>query len=60
MDTKAGEVLGWVYVAVKILGVVALVVLAAYEAWRFRKKMLERKMSEEDEDAGPPATGQSG
>jgi len=44
MDSgSGGEVLGWVYVTVKILGVLALVIYGGIHAFRFRQRQIEKR-----------------
>jgi hypothetical protein len=56
MDGGTGEILGWVYVTVKILGLAALVIIGGMEAYRYRKRQIDRRNGiQEDESDGDSA-----
>ena len=43
MGAPAGELLAWLWLAVKILSLAAIVYVAAAEARRYRRRLLERR-----------------
>jgi hypothetical protein len=54
MGSGPGEILGWVYVLMKILGLVALAILGGVEAYRYRRRRIHDRDGTDAEGAVSP------